>query len=188
MSRRKIDWDAIKTEYVTTDISIRALSEKHKIDKNLVASHCKNDKWVKARKDYRTRVTTKAITKSCNKRAAELSELFDIALNVKDTLKKASKDPEQFNRYIVQYGTGNGKYDTEERIYDKVDMRAVKDLMQSMKVLEDIMRSVGNIKTDAEEQRLRIEKEKWEREKAEQSAAHEVHITFDTDDLEGWTE
>ena len=188
MAQRKIDWDAIKTEYVTTDISLRGLQTKYKISRGSIDKHSKNDGWVKARKDYKSKAVAKAVSKSCNKRAAELSELFDIALNVKDTLKKASKDPEQFNRYIVQYSTGNGEYDTEERIYDKVDMRSVKDLMQSMKVLEDIMRSVGNIKTDAEEQRLRIEKEKWEREKAEQSAAHEVRITFDTDDLEGWTE
>ena len=180
--------DKIKTEYVTTDISLRGLQEKYKIYRGDIDKHSKNEGWVKARKEFRAKAVSKAVSKSCNKKANELAELLDIAINVKDTLKKASKDPEQFNRYIVQYSTGKGEYDTEERIYDKVDMRAVRDMMQSLKGLEDIMRSVGNIKTDAEKQRLRIEKEKWEREKAEASSAHEVRVVFDTDDLEGWTE
>lgn len=194
MSRRKIDWDAIKTEYVTGDISIQGLMKKYKISKGELSKHSKEEKWVDARKKYRMRAVTKAVTKSCNKRAKELEGLTDIAYNLKSTLLKASKDPDQFNRHLVQVAHGKD-IDTEERVYDKLDMRAVKDMMQSVKYLEGIIRSLENIPTEAEMQRLQLErekfemeKEKWEREKAEQSSAHEVRVVFDTDELEGWTE
>lgn len=164
--QRKIDWDAIKTEYVTTDISLRGLEQKYKLEHTNLAKHSKVEGWVKARKDYRTRATTKAITKSCNKRANELAGILDAAFNIRDTIVGATKDPVQFNRYLVQYGSGKD-YDTEERIYDKVDTKAIREMTLALKAVEDLIRSIGNIPTEAEMQRLRIEKEKWEREKAE---------------------
>ena len=195
MAQRKIDWDKIKTEYVTTDISIRALSEKHKIDKNLVASHCKNDKWVKARKDYKTRVSTKAITKSCNKKANELAGVLSSAYKIRDTIEKAVDDPYQFNRFLVTKGSKGGEFETTEEVMEKVDTKAIREMTQALKAIEGLIRSLNNIPTPAEQQRLDIErqkfeleKEKWEKEKAEASSAHEVRVVFDTDDLEGWTE
>lgn len=164
--QRKIDWDAIKTEYVTTNISQRALIEKYKVNNVDLAKHSKNEKWVEERKKYKAKVTSKAIAKSCNKRANELAGILDAAFNIRDTIVGATKDPVQFNRYLVQYGSGKD-YDTEERIYDKVDTKAIREMTLALKAVEDLIRSIGNIPTEAEMQRLRIEKEKWEREKAE---------------------
>lgn len=195
MAQRKIDWDAIKTEYVTTDISQRALIKKYKVNNVDLAKHSKNEEWVKLRKKYKARATSKAIAKSCDKRANELAKVLDSSYKIRDTIANAMDDPEQFNRYIVQYGTGKGEFDTEERVYSKLDTKAIREMTQALKAVEGLIRSLNNIPTEAEMQRLQlererfeIEKEKWEREKAEQSAAHEVRIVFDTDDMEGWTE
>jgi hypothetical protein len=195
MSRRKIDWDAIKTEYVTGDISIRELEKKYKLEHNNLAKHSKNEGWVKARKDYRTRATTKAVTKSCDKRANELSKVLDSSMLIRDRIYEAMNDPQQFNRYLVTRGRKGGEFETVEEVHEKVDTKAIREMTQALKAVEDLIRSLNNIPTRAEEQRLKLErerfeleKEKWEREKAEQSAAHEVRITFDTDELEGWTE
>lgn len=163
--QRKIDWDAIKTEYVTTDISLRGLQEKYKIYRGDIDKHSKNDGWVKARKEYRAKAVAKAVSKSCNKRANELSGVLDAAFNIRDTIISAAKDPVQFNRYLVQYGSGKD-FDTEERVYDKLDTKAIKEMTQALKNIEDLIRSIGNNPTEAEAQRLRIEREKWEREKA----------------------
>ena len=195
MSRRKIDWEKLKSEYVTSDISIKALSQKHKIDKNLIASHCKDEQWVKARKDYKMRVGMKTITKSCDKRANELSKVLDSSMLIRDRIFDAMSDPQQFNRYLVTKGRKGGEFETVEEVYDKVDTKAIREMTQALKAVEGLIRSLNNIPTEAEMQRLQLErekfemeKEKWEREKAEQSQAHEVRVVFDTDDLEGWTE
>lgn len=195
MSRRKIDWDAIKTEYVTGDMGQNALIKKYKIDQKLVAKHSKQDEWVKARKEYREKVQAKAQEKSANKRANELAGLLDSSYKMRDVIANAMNDPQQFNRYLVTKGSKGGEFHTEEVIKDKVDTKALREMTQALKALEGLIRSLNNIPTEAEMQRLQIErerfeleKEKWEKEKAEQSSAREVRVVFESDNLEGWTE
>lgn len=195
MARRKIDWDAIKTEYVTGNMGQNALIKKYKIDQKLVAKHSKEDGWVKARKEYREKVQAKAQEKFANKRANELAGVLSSSYRIRDTIENALKDPQQFNRYLVTKGRKGGEFETVEEIHDKLDTKAIREMTQALKAVEGLIRSLNNIPTEAEMQRLQLErerfeleKEKWEREKAEQSAAHEVRITFDTDDMEGWTE
>ena len=199
MSRRKIDWDAINTAYVTTKTSLRELEKKHKIPYKEIRTHSSKEGWVKARKDYTSRLSSKVTSRMCDKEATkrvnELSGLLDASLNLRDRIVKATADPDQFNRYLVTKGRKGGEFETVEVIKDKVDTKAIRELTQSMRALEDLIRSLNNIPTPAEQQRLQIErekfeleKEKWEKEKAERSTAHEVRVVFDTDDLEGWTE
>lgn len=195
MSRRKIDWDKIKTEYVTGNISQRALIKKYKVNNVDLAKHSKEEGWVKAREDYRARVTSKAIAKSCNKRADELAGVLESSYKMRDVIAGAMNDPKQFNRYLVTKGRKGGEFETVEVIKDKVDTKAVREMTQALKAIEGLIRSLNNIPTEAEMQRLQLErekfemeKEKWEREKAERSTAHEIRVVFDTDDMEGWTD
>ena len=192
---KKKDWDAIKTEYVTTDISLRKLSEKYKLYYGDIAKRCKEEKWVDQRKKVKSRAVSKAVSKACNKKANELYKVLDSTYAIRDRIFQAMDDPYQFNRYIVQHSTGKGEYDTEERVYDKLDTKAIKEMTQALRAVESLIRSLNDMPTEAEIQRLRIErekfeleKEKWEKEKAEASSANEVRITFDTDDIEGWNE
>lgn len=167
MAQRRIDWDAIKTEYVTTDISQRGLIKKYKLVPQDLAKHSKNEGWVKLRKEYREKTTAKTIAKiSCkesSKRAKELESLLASTSKLISKIEKTMDDPDQFNRYVVQYGHDK-EFDTEERVYMKADTRAMKDLAQTIKSLEGSIRSLNNINTLAEEQRLRIERERWELE------------------------
>lgn len=195
MAQRKIDWSAIKTEYVTTDISQRDLIKKYRLNTRYVAKHSREENWVKLRKEYKSKMASKVIAKSCNKRANELAGVLESSYKMRDVIENAMNDPQQFNRYIVTNGRKGGEFETTEEIYQKVDTKAIREMTQALKAVEGLIRSLNNIPTEAEMQRLQLErerfeleKEKWEREKAEASAAHEVRITFDTDDMEGWTE
>lgn len=167
MAQRRIDWDKIKTEYVTTDISQRGLIKKYKLNNVDLAKHSKNEGWVKLRKEYKAKTTAKTIAKiSCKestKRAKELDSLLTSTSRLIKRIEKTMEDPDQFNRYLIQYGEGKD-FDTEERVYKKADTRAMKDLAQTIKSLEGSIRSLNNINTLAEEQRLRIERERWELE------------------------
>lgn len=172
MARRKIDWDAIKTEYVTGNISIKKLQKKYKVSLGTLTKHSTSEEWVKAREKYRARAVTKAVTKSVNKRADELASVLDSAYKIKDTINNAVSDPLQFNRYLVTEGSKGGEFHTEEVIKDKIDTKAIREMTQALKAVESLIRSLNNIPTEAEVQRLKIErekfeleKEKWEREK-----------------------
>jgi uncharacterized protein YjcR len=195
MSRRKFDWEKIKTEYVTMDISLRDLAKKNGVSMNTISKYCKKEGWVKAREDYCAKVSRKAVQKSCNKRANELAGVLNSSYKIRDTIENALNDPQQFNRYLVTRGRKGGEFETVEEVHEKIDTKAIREMTQALKAVEGLIRSLNNIPTEAEMQRLQLErerfeleKEKWEREKAEMSAAHEVKVVFDTDDLEGWTE
>ncbi len=195
MAQRRIDWEAIKTEYVTTDVTQRELIKKYHLNTRYVTKHSKNEEWVRLRKEYKSKMASKVIAKSANKRANELAKVLDASLSIRDRIYDAMGDPQQFNRYLVTSGSKGGEFETTEEIFQKVDTKAIREMTQALKAIEGLIRSLGGIPTEAEAQRLQLErekfeleKEKWEKEKTEASSAHEVRITFDTDDLEGWTE
>ena len=62
-----VDWLAVKTEYVTTAIGYRDLSNKHRIRYKTLADRAKAEGWVEARHQYRE----KAITAAENAMAAQ---------------------------------------------------------------------------------------------------------------------
>ena len=62
-----VDWLAVKTEYVTTSIGYRDLSNKHRIRYKTLADRAKAEGWVEARHQYRE----KAITAAENAMAAQ---------------------------------------------------------------------------------------------------------------------
>lgn len=77
-----VDWLKIKTEYVTTQISLRDLAQKHGVSFSTVSRRSDKENWVQLRKEHEKEVSTKVIQKaaeasSCTHadRMAELIEL-----------------------------------------------------------------------------------------------------------------
>ena len=195
MGIKRFDWEKIKSEYVTEDISLRELAKRHGVSVTTINKYCRNQGWVKARENYSMQVSKRAIQKSCNKRGDELAKVLDSSLLIRDRIMDAMNDPLQFNRYVVTTGSKGGEFHTEEVIKDKVDTKAIKEMTSALKAVESLIRSLNNLPTEADMQRLQIErekfeleKEKWEKEKAEMQSAHEIHVTFDVDDPDGWME
>ncbi|MBQ5670748.1 MAG: hypothetical protein IIV43_00140, partial [Oscillospiraceae bacterium] len=56
---RQIDWESIKSEYVTTNISQKKLAEKYGVSKNAVQYRCAVDRWGDQRRQHRDRVMEK---------------------------------------------------------------------------------------------------------------------------------
>lgn len=56
-------------------------------------------------------------------------------------LLEAARDEKQFKRYIVTEKQGNESI-TEERIFDKLDLKAVQDMIKSLSMLEELKRSL----------------------------------------------
>lgn len=57
------DWNAIKTEYITTNISYRKLGDKYGINYKVIAERGKDEKWVELRSQYRDKTLTNTIDK-----------------------------------------------------------------------------------------------------------------------------
>ena len=180
MGRQNYDWDAIKLDYISNPKSSQKyISEKYGIRLATVSEKCSKDNWVEAKKKHLEKVSTKASEKAVTKQADALARLANVADKLAGVLEKAVADEQQFNRHIVMESASDGATSMStmvEKQFDKIDNRALKDTIQSLKMLEDIQRSLKNIqsaerlnKERREDERLQIEKERWESEKARQN-------------------
>ena len=184
-----VDWLVIKMEYITTDLSLRVLAEKHGVSRTTIGHRSKTEGWVEARRQHRLKIETKTTEKIANKEANKLARLAATADKALDVVVRAFDDPDQFNRYIVEtteeyavpeiteeedgdsHAVGMRRWSHEER-FAKVDTKALKDLTTVLKDLTGLMRNLYGIPTqpEAEAQRIAAERLKLEQQKAASAA------------------
>lgn len=169
--------NAMKTEYITTDISVRDLAAKYGVSASGVFKYSKRDGWKKQRVERVERCVAKAIQKSETKEVNRLARLMDATTKAIDVAMEAFEDDKQFNRYIVNrrekyMGGKDGKAGdvietewSEEQIFSKIDTKALKDLTGILKDLDGLMRQYYNLPTPAQAEAQRIAAERLELDK-----------------------
>ena len=200
MPRPTYDWDKIRTEYITSDLSLKDISEKYGVQQRLVNTKSAEQGWVDQRKKYNAKVVEKAVNKVATKRANQLAKELAIADNISNVLKKALDDAEQFNRYIIDTTTrvdGTEIRTSEEKTFEKVDMRALKDAAAALRLVEEMKRSMAGIlrveeinRNRREEKRLKLEEEKLKLQKEQTEARKpdtDIKVVI-TGFEEGWDE
>ena len=200
MTRPTYDWDKIRTEYITSDLSLKDISEKYGVQQRLVNTKSAEQGWVDQRKKYNAKVVEKAVNKVATKRANQLAKELAIADNISNVLKKALDDAEQFNRYIIDTTTrvdGTEIRTSEEKTFEKVDMRALKDAAAALRLVEEMKRSMAGIlrveeinRNRREEKRLKVEEEKLQLQKEQTEARKpdtDIKVVI-TGFEEGWDE
>ena len=78
------DWQAIKTEYITTDTSYRKLAQKYGIHYKVISDRGKAEGWVELRSQHRAKtltITLDKISKQEANRAAKILSVSDKLLN-----------------------------------------------------------------------------------------------------------
>ena len=78
------DWQAIKTEYITTQTSYRKLAQKYGINVTTIAKTAGAEGWVEARNQYATETQAKTLEKISQQeanRAARIHTVADKLLN-----------------------------------------------------------------------------------------------------------
>ena len=163
------DWAAIKHEYVTDpDATLRKIADKYGIRRDTVYKKSKAEGWFATRKETQAKVGAKAIAKTTNKMALELSQESDFLAMMKGHMNKMLSDQDQFQRHIVEEitVTEEGKvYSTSEAVFDKFDSRAMKDSMQILQMMESMTRSLQNIQKAESIQKQQLERERFEFDK-----------------------
>ena len=133
---RKVNWEKIKTEYITGDISQRKLAEKYGVPRGTLQAHANREKWSEQRKKSKARVVKTAVKKAEAKQAKVAAKELTLLDKIEKHLDRAISDVDQFNRYIVTEQVGHGMTETSEQMYSKTDMRALKDAMQVLTMVE----------------------------------------------------
>ena len=173
--RQNYDWEAIKHDYVTDpDATLRKIADKHGIRRDTVFKKSKADNWFATRKRVQAEIGAKAIAKTANRMAAELAKEADFLALMKGHMSRMLQDDQQFQRQLI---TNPFTGDTEERVTEKFDSRAMKDSMQTLKLIEEMTRSLYNLqkaetiqKHQLDKERLQLEREKFEFEKQKAEA------------------
>lgn len=78
------DWQAIKTEYITTQTSYRKLAQKYGVSATQICNVGRDEKWVEQREQYLSKTTAKTLEKISQQeadRAARIHSVADKLLN-----------------------------------------------------------------------------------------------------------
>ena len=79
-----IDWQAIKTEYITTNTSYRKLAEKYSVSRGQLCAVGRDEKWVELRDQHRANLVSKtvaAVESAQVARAKKMQTVADKLLN-----------------------------------------------------------------------------------------------------------
>ena len=73
------DWQAIKTEYITTDTSYRKLAQKYGINVTTIAKTAGAEGWVEQRKQYANKTQAKTLEKISQQEANRAAKIHSVA-------------------------------------------------------------------------------------------------------------
>ena len=88
------DWQAIKTEYITTQTSYRKLAQKYGVNVTNIAKKASAEGWVEQRKQYAIETQTKTLEKISQQeanRAARIHSVADKLLNKIEAMVDSEK-------------------------------------------------------------------------------------------------
>jgi hypothetical protein len=88
-----VDWNAIKTEYITDESSsYRKLAKKYGVSLTAITNRAKKENWVELRIQFKDKVTTKNIEKFSEKQSDRLSRIQGITDKLLDKLERAVEE------------------------------------------------------------------------------------------------
>ena len=73
------DWQAIKTEYITTDTSYRKLAQKYGVTYSVIGAKARDEGWVEQREQYRNNTITKTLAKISQQEANRAAKIHSVA-------------------------------------------------------------------------------------------------------------
>ena len=131
-----MDWNKVKTEYITTSISYRKLADKYDISRSTLLCRAKRENWFEAKKDYQAKIVAKSVQKAESKAVDYKSTLYDLAFKVAKQLSDM----------------------TDEMSISQLSAMGIKprDITGAIKYLEDVLHVKSE--SDLKEQEARIAK------------------------------
>ena len=162
-----IDWKGIQTEYITGELSLVKLAKKHSLPLSTVQVRCRQEGWVAKRRDFRQQAVAVAVSEAVTDEADRLGKIITSAQRMSVVIEDVFKDGKQFYRHVVQDEI-EGEKTTIEKIFDKADSKAIRDMTAALKDMTLVLRNLYNLPTqaEAEAQRIAAERLKLEQQKA----------------------
>lgn len=169
----EINWDELKTLYVTTQLSLNDIAKQKGMKLHTIQQRSRKDGWVAARMAFRTQAVAQAVDTAVDNEANRLTKIINAANSMASVIEAVYKDPEQFQRHVVvdtviDEEGGKGIL-TVEKQFTAVNTKAIRDMTAAIKDMTLVLRNLHNLPTqaEAESQRIAAERLKLEQRKVE---------------------
>ena len=185
------DWQAIKTEYITTNTSYRKLAEKYGVSYVQIGNVGKEENWVELRKQHLDNALTKSLAADTRKRVNRAKRIRDAADLLLDKVERAI-DELDLQLVTNKTKTKTIEYNNAQRA-DKPTKEVIEETEQILSVssivdrkgLQQIAATLMNIKTlhgiqtelDKQEQKARIANLRKQADKDEEKT-EEIEVVF----------
>lgn len=130
--------DKNKKEYITTDISMRKLSEKYSVSTSQIANHSRAEHWVELRKQYQNKIVTESLARQEEEDVDHLLKIKSAASKMAESIDALMSDDKQFRRHI---STDKGLI-VGEKVMKKYDSRAIREVTAALKDLSVTIRNM----------------------------------------------
>jgi hypothetical protein len=187
-----VDWLAIKTEYITTDISYRKLADKYGVHYKVIADRGKAEGWVEQRSQHRDKTLTKTLDKISAKQANKLARIDTLTDRLLDKVERAIEELDlQLFKHVdktkeIEYNNPERPdKPTKEVVHEEekyLEARTIVD-RQGLKQIASALRDIKEVKMlrtelDDQEQQARIDKLRREAEKDEDTGDGVIEVVF----------
>ena len=185
------DWQAIKTEYITTDTSYRKLAQKYGIHYKVISDRGKDEKWVELRSQYRDKTLTKTLDKISNKQSDKMARIDKLTDQLLDKLEQAISELDlqlcthtDKTKTIEYNNERRPDKPTKETVHEEekvLEMRSIVD-RQGLKQIASALRDIKEVKMlrselDRQEQEARIANLRKQADK-ESDTVNELEVVF----------
>ena len=155
-----LQWDLLKTEYVTTDVSYQALSEKYGVPYGTLKARGRCDRWVEAREKHRKETLRKSLDLIGDRQAEDLARVDALA---DEMLLKLETAIQELDLRLIQH---KEKGETDackwEKTYEEAVPGGIVDrggLRQLAACLKDLKQAKAiQSELEKQEQECRIQK------------------------------
>lgn len=164
------DWQAIKTEYITTDTSYRKLAQKHGVSYQAICHRSKEEGWIAQREQHMNKTVSKAIDKISTKKADKMARIDDLADQLLEKLEQAITELDlQLYKHtdktkVIEYNNSlRPDKPTKETIHEEEKLMEAKSIVdrQGLKQIASALKDIKEVKMlrselDKQEQEARI--------------------------------
>ena len=165
-----IDWNAIKTEYITTDTGYRKLAEKYGVSFTSISQRGRLERWRAQRAEHQGRTVRRALERIAERQALKFERMEELTDRLLEKLETAIEELNiQLVRQVqktkeIEYGdTDGGSKPIKEVVREEeqlcrtetiVDRRGLKQLASALRDLKEVQMLKDEL--DRKEQEARI--------------------------------
>jgi len=144
-----IDWIALKNEYITTNISIQKLANKHKISYHALKDRAYNGKWKQEKnkrlEEIEKRTVEKSIDLIAEKKSKALENHFKISEYLLYKIGNSLKNEKEFNIFVEKVKTGLSKEELKEFTFDSLNDKKLLNVVNSFEKIQKLQRQTLGI-------------------------------------------